>query len=392
MRILTIQASYFPMIGGAEIFHQKTAEWMVKQRHQVDVVTCIWDKPDVKRKSWKRNQEIISGVSIFRVKPWFYIHYLKSIGSIWPLYCQSLQLIKLKKYDLIHAHIFPASIVGALLKKATGLPLIITVQGGDMADYAETGSNFSFFIKPIISRALKKADLVHTVSDQLKRDVKKIGAMNIRVIPNGVDSLLFKPRNKIKLRKVLGLESGKFIIISHSRLTPKNGLDILIKAISRSKSKENVLLLLVGNGEQESDLRRLTNQLCLQKQVRFYGYQPKEMVAKLLATADIFVRPSRQEGFGISFLEAMASGIPVIGTEIGGITDFIKDGQNGLLIKKAVVGELINKIEYLQANKNLQQVLGKNSRLTAQKYSWSKICSHIESQYQSILNKNMYGK
>jgi len=385
MKILTIQAAYYPMIGGAEVFHQRTAEWMVKQGHQVDVATCVWDKPDVAWKNWQKGYEVINGVNIYRVRPWFYAQYLKSFGSIWPLYNRALQLIKVNKYELIHAHISPASIIGALLKRKTGLPLIITVQGGDLADYLETGSSFNWLLEPIIKWALKKSDTVHTVSTYMKHIVKSMGAKSIKVVPNGVDTKLFRQRGKKVLRKKYKIDLDKYIIISHSRLTPKNGLDILIKAVDRLPNKEKVVLLLIGGGEQDNELKELAKKLDLGNLVKFYGYQDRETTAELLALSDVFVRPSRQEGFGIAFLEAMACGLAVVGAKVGGIPEIITDGSDGVLVNKEDIISLRDTLQKLQDDEGLRTKLGIQGRKKAEKdYSWTKISNDLEEIYKRV--------
>lgn len=388
MKILSIQAAYFPMIGGAELFHQKTAEWLVSMGHQVDVVTCAWDKPDVVWKNWNKEKETVKGVRIFRTKPWFYIHYLKSLGAIMPLYLKSLQLIKLGNYDLIHAHIFPGLLVGAMLKAKTDLPLVTTLQGGDLADYTETGSFFALLLKPIISRALKKSDLVHTVSTHMKDSVKKLQIKNIKVIPNGVDGHLFKPRLKSYLRNKYKINRHKFVIISHSRLTLKNGLDILIKAIKKIKNKKNILVFLVGGGEQEKELKSMVKKLKLFNTIKFLGYKDRKTVAEFLALADIFVRPSRQEGFGISFLEAMASGLPVIGAKVGGIPQVVGHKKEGILVSPENVESLLAALEKLIADNDLREKMGMQGRKKAINYfCWPTIAGKLEKLYQGLLAK-----
>ena len=385
MKILTIQAAYFPMIGGAEVFHQKTAEYLVAKEHQVDVITCLWKKPDVFWRNWRKKEEILNGVNIHRVKPWFYRQYLKSIGAIWPLYKKALQLIKVNKYDLIHAHIFPSSVIGALIKKKTNLPLIITVQGGDVADYSETGRDWSWLLEPFISWSLRQADIVHVVSNYMEEIVKKLGVKRVKMIPNGVDSSLYKPRDKKKLKRKYRISQNKFVIISHSRLTPKNGLDLLIKSINKFSDKHKILLLLVGGGEQEKSLKQLVKKLKLEKQVRFLGYQSKEKTAELLSMADLFVRPSRNEGFGIAFLEAMASGLAVIGTNQGGIKELIKPGREGLLISVREREALTLAIDNLRKNNELRKKMGQQGRRKVIKsYSWNTITNDLEEIYKQV--------
>jgi L-malate glycosyltransferase len=381
MKILTIQAAYFPMIGGAEIFHQKTAEFMASKNHQVDILTCIWDKADVVWDNWKKEKEELSKTTIYRVKPFSYIQYLKSIGAIIPLYKKALQLIKKNNYDLIHAHIYPASIVGAMLKKKTKLPLIITVQGGDLADYSETGGIASLFLEPMIGKALQKANLVHVVSKYLEKEIKEMGVNNIVIIPNGVDTNIFKPSQKTKTRKKLNISKSEFLIVSHSRLTPKNGIDLLIRSIKPIASKYELKLLLVGGGEQEVELKQLVKQEKLNNDVKFLGYLPSKKTAEILSSGDLFVRASRNEGFGISFIEAMACEIPVIGTKVGGIPNVVSHNIDGILIKPESVENLTQNIELLINDKKLYEKLRTNGLKKARKYDWRLISKQFEKLY-----------
>jgi len=384
MRILTIQAAYFPMIGGAELFHQKTAEYLVSQGHEVDVLTCIWQKPDIPWPKWKQAEEQLNGVKIIRVKPLSSIHGLKSVGAIFPLYFKAMQQINFKKYDLLHCHIYPASLVGSMLKRQTGLPLIITVQGGDIGDYQENNGFFARILKPVIATALKRADIVHVVSKDLKNQVRQMGIENSLLIPNGVDNAVFKPANKKELRGKYKLPLECEIIVSHSRLTPKNGLDILIRAIQPLKD-QNIMLLIIGSGEQEKELIKLTKELKLKNEVKFLGYLSAKETAQYLALADLFVRPSRAEGFGISFLEAMACGIPVIGTKVGGITDIVKSGETGILIEPENVSALTEALQDLLGDLVKREEIGKRGRLFAAEFYWEKIGSLLEHSYAKLI-------
>ena len=371
-----IISHFWPQMAGAEVFAQNISKYLVKKGHTVDVLTGRW------KRSWPK-EEKLKRIKIIRVKPWFNFRPFKTVGIFFPLFSKTLQLTKARNYDLIHAHIFPASIVGSSLKKE--IPLITTVQGGDIGDYSENFGPLSSFIKIVISRALKKADMVHVVGHYLEKRVKKMGAKKIKVIPNGVDTNIFKKRNKKLLRKKLKIPQSRFVITSHSRLTYKNGLDILIKTVGKIKDK-NILVFLIGKGYLKNRLEKLVQRKKLCKQVRFLGYKKQREIADYLAASDVFVRPSRQEGFGIAFLEGMATGLPVIGTKVGGIPDFVIDKKNGLLIPPENVSSLAAAIKTLKTNKKLRQKVRENGRkMVFKKYTWPKICRQVENLYKSLV-------
>ena len=163
------------------------------------------------------------------------------------------------------------------------------------------------------------------------------------MIPNGVDLNLFKSRDG-------HIDSKKIITVS--RLVKKNGVGDLIEAMSGIRSElPDYRLQIIGSGPLEKKLKLQVKNLNLENNVEFLGEIPNELLPKYLSTADIFVRPSLSEGLGISFLEAMAVGLPVIGTLVGGIPDFLKDGETGLFCKVGDpedIAEKINRILNLQ--------------------------------------------
>lgn len=383
MKILMQQAAYFPWIGGAEIFAQKVAEHMVKKGHTVDVVTCIWEKPDVYTINWNKSFEEINDVGVYRTKA-IHIRYIKTFSAILPMYKKSLNLHTKNKYNIIHSHIFPAMVSGAMLKEKIDIPLLTTVQGGDLADYKETTGRFKFFFKPLISWSLAKADIVHGVSTHTANRASQLEAKKTIVIPNGVDTQLFKPKPKEILRQQYGFSLKDKIIISNSRLTPKNGLDLLIRACSElSKTISNLKLLLIGDGEQRKELEKLRDKLNLNNTVIFYGYKNNEELVDYLNLSDVFCRPSYDEGFGIAFIEAMACKVPVIGTKIGGITDIIENGTNGIMVASGNLEELTQKLELLLTKNEIkQQLIDRGYKTIEEKFAWDLILKKMENLYK----------
>src|SRR3989338_8643780 len=161
----------------------------------------------------------------------------------------------------------------------------------------------------------------------------------IEVVPNGVDMNNLKSQ----ISNLKNTNKNEKIIITVSRLEKKNGVDILIKAIKRLQAQ----LLIVGNGSMEGKLRQLVQDLGIGEKVEFVGNVHPDRVNEYLKKADIFVRPSKSEGLGSAFLEAMSAGIPVIGTRVGGIPDFLKDRETGLFCNIDDPEDLAEKIQIL---------------------------------------------
>ena len=173
------------------------------------------------------------------------------------------------------------------------------------------------------------------------------------------------------IRSTWGVAKSAFVLVTTSRLVHKNGVDTLIESLNDLPS--DVVLVVAGAGEDEEKLKFQVLSYKLQDRVIFLGHIDHNMLPRVLKAADVFVRPSRSEGLGISFLEAMAADLPVIGTHVGGIVDFIKDGKTGLLIAPD------NTVELTAAIKKLYEDKGVNVEIfeLAGKSQWQKIFSSI---------------
>ncbi|OGF69754.1 hypothetical protein A3H65_03955 [Candidatus Giovannonibacteria bacterium RIFCSPLOWO2_02_FULL_45_14] len=214
------------------------------------------------------------------------------------------------------------------------IPFLLTIQEGDR----EWERN-RFWWRVI----LEKVDYVTAISSFLLIKVREMGYRGkAEIIPNGVDLNRFA-------NKDLRIKNGQ-AIISVSRRVHKNGIDILEKAFEIVKKKfPDAELRIISDAKHED-------------------------VPRYLHEAYVFVRPSRSEGLGISFLEAMAAGLPIIATSVGGIRDFLIDRETGLEIKVDDPEDLAKKIELLFTDKALRERLVKNGlKLVEEKYQWSKI-------------------
>ena len=139
----------------------------------------------------------------------------------------------------------------------------------------------------------------------------------------------------------------------------------------------NCRLLVIGDGGERKNLESLTEKLNLKERVRFFGEIPNEKVPEYLAAADCFILPSLREGFGIAILEAQASGIPVIGTKVGGILDLIEDGKTGLLVVPKNNEAIAQAILEICSNPVLAQNLTQNAKINLGQYNWQNIASGV---------------
>jgi glycosyltransferase involved in cell wall biosynthesis len=232
----------------------------------------------------------------------------------------------------------------------------------------------------------KKADYITAISSDLKSRAKKNGAKaTIEIIPNGVDVKNYELRiTNYELRRKLGISDSEKIIITVSRLVKKNGVGDLIEAMS--DLSENVKLIIIGEGELRDDLKSKILNLKLNNRVIMLGAINNESIPEYLAMADVFVRPSLSEGQGIAFLEAMAAGVPVIATPVGGIVDFLHDGETGLFCEVHDPKSIAEKIKIYLENKELAEAIKvKAKEMVIKNYNWDLITKKID----DVFNKNI---
>ena len=375
MKILLFSTAYLPFVGGAELALKEITDRLPE--FEFDLITAKLKRglPDFER---------ISNVNVYRIgagnkildKP-----LLANLGFL-----KALNLYKKNKYDLIHGIMASQGSAAAYLFKFIHpkVPFVLTLQEGDLGG----NSSFDRFWQ---RRVVKKADTIIAISSYLADFAKKLNKkVPIFVVPNGVDLQKFKIKND-PFDKTQGYNEKK-IIITVSRLVKKNGVDILIKAVKELKILDYELWI-AGDGKEKKKLESLVKKLGLENKVKFLGSIPNEQIPEYLAQADVFVRPSRSEGLGSAFLEAMAVGVPVIATPVGGIGDFLRDpstssGQaTGLFCSVESPGDLAEKIKLILNDENLRNKIAKNARqLIEQEYNWDFIARRMKETYYEIIN------
>ena len=139
------------------------------------------------------------------------------------------------------------------------------------------------------------------------------------------------------------------------------------------------VIQILGAGPEEAKLKRLARDIGVTSSVEFVGHVAPDDLPKYYADADVFVRPSRSEGLGSAFLDAMAAGLPVVGTPVGGIPDFLKEGETGLFCRSEDPADLAQKLAGLMQNDDLRSKLARNGRkLVESEYAWERIAGQMD--------------
>jgi len=230
---------------------------------------------------------------------------------------------------------FPAVLIGKLY----GLPVIVTEHStafprGLIRGLEKLKAKFAF----------ERADLVCPVSESLRRSIESYGIRaRFQVVPNVVDTSLFYPAED----KGYAREDSKKRLLLVALLDPKKGVPYLLEALARLKEKRNDFVLdIVGDGPNRAEYEELTRKLGLQDIVRFHGLKSKQEVAEFMRKADVFVLPSEWENLPCVIIEAMASGLPIVATTVGGIPEMVND-KIGLLVPPGNSEVLAEAIDYM---------------------------------------------
>lgn len=349
---------------------------------EFDVTALVPAAPGAKAK------EVLDGVNVIRYH-YFPIHRWETLcypGAIVPrikekkirvllvpflflsLYFHLWKL--LPDYDIVHAHwLIPQGIVQSFFKK----PYIVTGHGGDV-----TSLNKGIARKLKI-RCLKRAEHVTVVSEHLKHKVQElVPEIDPDVISMGVNVSQFGRRYRVE--DYFG-QKDKKVVLFVGRLAEKKGVTYLIEAMEDI----DALLVIVGDGPLRKELKRQS--VNIENKVLFLGAKSHVDLKIIYASADIFVSPSitakdgDQEGLPTAILEAMASGLPVIASNSGGIAQLIENGVNGLLCEEKSVWQLMDNICNLLDDMDLYQKIVENEKRTIEEYDYS----NITKQYNGLL-------
>jgi glycosyltransferase involved in cell wall biosynthesis len=286
--------------------------------------------------------------------------------------------IKRYKIDILHTHSRTTQVLGELLRRSDRIPHIYTCHG--------------YFRRRILRRLFPCwGNKIIAISEQVKDHLISdfgVEENNVSLIHNGIDIESFSSQGIgiwNKARKRLGLGDGPVIGIV-ARLSDVKGHRYLIEAMPEVLNEvPDAQLLICGEGKEKENLIRITKQLGIARNVIFAP--EAQGTAEVLSVMNLFVMPSLKEGLGLALMEAMAAGVPVVGTSVGGIKTLIQDGLTGLLVKPASVSGLSESIIRLLKDTALASTLRENARrFIGDSFSQTKMVDETEKVYRECLN------
>jgi glycosyltransferase involved in cell wall biosynthesis len=360
-RVFVLTTFYFPHFGGAEVAAQELFSRFPKDKFDITIVTSRFSKDDKKF-------EIIKGLKVIRLGSGNGSQ--KVIRIKYPFVARNF-VIKHKPDSIFCIMANEAILAANLIAVTRKVSTFLTIQEGYTEKEVKEKTGLFY---GVYNWMYKKHFFYQCISkDLLKRTQKRrVPKYHTELIPNGVNLNHFNTDTigdkKKELRKKYGFGPRDKVIITTSRLAYKNAVDEVIKALNFLP--KNYKFLVCGIGELEKELNSLTRKLGFEDRVIFAGVIDHKELPVYIKASDVFIRASRAEGFGNSFIESMACGIPTFGTNIGGITDFLSHKKTGMIVKMDDPKDIAKQIQTIIEDKNLYQKVSKEGIKKAQEYSW----------------------
>jgi 1,2-diacylglycerol 3-alpha-glucosyltransferase len=377
MRIGMMADVYRTHVSGVTNSIALMKEWLEKHGHEVYVFTF----GDEGRSSDEKNIIITPGVPLVDTGFYFNLRYNRNARRL--------------LYTMDIAHVHHPFLSGSLAMRycvPRNIPVVFTNHTRyDL--YAQAYLPIlpvqieEAALKAYLSPFFKACDLVVVPSPSMRSVLEEhYGlASNIEIIPHGVDLTPYRAHPKPIERSVFGFSPDDIILTNVGRLAPEKNLAMLLRAFHGVLSIDKRLrLLLVGDGPERENLEDRARYMQISDKVHITGMVDYQDVPTYLAACDIFVTPSRTETFGLSTVEAMAAGLPVVGVDAPGTSDLIDDGVNGL-ISSDDVAVFTAKLILLTTNHELRKKLGDQARLASEKYDIQNTSKILEEHYQQLV-------
>ena len=292
-------------------------------------------------------------------------------------------LVKKNQYTFMHCHSPIGGVIGRIVAHQNKVKVIYTAHGFHFFDGAPLKNWLVFY--PIEKFFSRWTDVLITINkEDYTRAKKKLHAKKVEYIPGvGVDIEKFAG-NQVgvkKKRQELGIDEETIILLSVGELNANKNHSIVIKALAEMKD-EKLHYFIAGKGKLKEELLRLAKKLGVEKQVHLLGFRSD--IAELMKVADIYILPSLREGLNVSLMEAMASGLSCIASEIRGNRDLIENNKNGYLCDAGNVKSYVRVIQSLANRVEIRKLYGQSSRKKIKKFDKVQVCNRMRKIYGEL--------
>jgi glycosyltransferase involved in cell wall biosynthesis len=384
--------------GGQNVYVAHVAQAMAALGHRVDVLTRRDDPAQaatVDMAPGVRVHHLQAGPPCFVPKEELLPHMAEFTDAARRLFETN------EPYDVVHANFFMSGWVGLALRQRFGTPLVVTFHALGLVrrEHQREADRFPperIDIERILARA---ADRVIAACPQDELDLRRlygVSAARLSRAPCGVDVQALRPGDRLAARRRLGLPADEFVVLQLGRMVPRKGVDNVVRAMALCEGSDparRARLIVVGGDSRVPDesatpeigrLRRLAQTLGIAAQVHFTGRRDRDELRDYYLAADVFVTTPWYEPFGITPLEAMACGTPVIGSRVGGIGHTVVDGVTGYLVPPRDPTTLAMRLLELQRNPVLAAAMGRAGvRRVRSQFTWDHVADELLLAYQA---------
>lgn len=377
MRKLKIGITCYPTVGGSGVIATELGKMLAERGHEIHFITS--SVPFRLNKIYPTvffHEVEVNNYSVFQYSP-----YDIALAS------KMADVIKDEELDVLHVHYaIPHAVCAVLAREMSGrdIGIVTTLHGTDISVLGQDST-----LSQAIKYGINKSDIVTTVSEALKQQTYELidTVKPITTIYNFVDEREYFPRNPGILKEQFGIEEDEKVIIHVSNFRKIKNLPHIIDAFMKIRENMKVKLLLVGDGPEKHRVMDQVKESPYMKDVLFLGKQ--ENLAELYAISDLKLLLSQQESFGLVLLEAMACGVPCIGSAVGGIPEVIDHEVDGYIVE---LGDTDAVAEYavnlLSDEEKLQRFRQAAIRAVDEKFHSSKIVEQYEKLYEKVAERN----
>ncbi len=392
IKLCVVSPLYHSSLGGLG----RQAKLLTERLAQEDEIDLFVIARRMKRMPADTFSQDVEVLRAWSTKPYRHTYEKFSISNLlisltFSLSCALLLIKNRKRFDLVHFH-------GASLPLFINYPLLRLMRKKVIAKVAaanigtELGSikGRYFGAGNLVINCMRNIDAIVAISEEIKEGLFQDGFKQAQIvrIPNFIDIRVFKrlSEEEKKIKKAQLLDNNRVCVVFSGRFIGRKGIDYLLRAWKVVSEKTDSLLYLLGDGPLLKDMKELAGALSISEKVVFNGHVNN--IVDYLNAGDIFVLPSLQEGMPNSLLEAMACGMSVVATKIGGVEDVVEDGYNGLLVKPGDDQDLAMGILKLIQNSDMRKKLSDNAHKTIlENYSLESVVPKYLKLYKEVLKK-----
>ncbi|HXK34620.1 MAG TPA: glycosyltransferase [Dehalococcoidia bacterium] len=380
--------------GGQNVYVRQLARHLVRQGYEVDTYTRRTSEDDPEIMVWEGGRVV--HVRAGPAEPLPKERLLPYMGAFAE---ELVRAARQRRYDVVHANFWMSAMASLEVKRRLGVPLVVTFHALGRVRRMHQGAADGFPDErfAIEERVFAEADRVIAECPQDLLDMVTLyGAdpSRIVIVPCGFDPEELAPVPRPAARREIGAAAGERIVLYVGRMVPRKGVETIVRAMALLGEGDSpgARLLVVGGEADSPDpaatpeigrLRALARELGVGERVTFAGRQPRERLRYFYSAADVFVTVPAYEPFGITPLEAMACGTPVIGSRVGGIKHTVRDGETGWLVAPDDAAALASAIETALRHPELRELLGRQARAhVAADYQWGAVCERVAAVYE----------